>query len=62
MVDDYTLMEILGHSDVTMMKRYAHLDQANKRKALAMLPGWTVVNTWHKRGTNEVEEEKGATG
>jgi len=60
--DDYTVMEILGHSDIKMMKRYAHLDQTHKRKALALLPGWTVENTWHKSGTNGIEEEKGATG
>ncbi|MDO8738320.1 site-specific integrase [Candidatus Deferrimicrobium sp.] len=60
--DDYTVMEILGHSDIKMMKRYAHLDQAHKRKALALLPGWTVENTWHKSGTNPESEEKGATG
>lgn len=60
--DDYTVMEIPGHSDIKMMKRYAHLDQAHKRKALALLPGWTVENTWHKSGTNGESEEKGATG
>jgi hypothetical protein len=61
-VDDFNLMELMGHADFTMMKRHAHLAQANMRKALAMLPGWTVVNTWHKWGTNEVEEEKGTAG
>jgi Phage integrase family len=56
--DDYTVMEILGHSGIMMMKRYAHLDQAHKRKALAMLPGWT----WHKSGANAESEEKEAAG
>ena len=32
------------------------------RKALALLPGWTVEDTWHKSGTSVVGEEKGATG
>ena len=60
--DDYTVMEILGHSDIKMMKRYAHLDQAHKRKALAMLPGWTVKDTWHKSGTIADLQEKGPEG
>jgi integrase len=38
-VDDYTLMEIMGHSDFKMMKRYAHLtpEPWNVEK----LPDWT---------------------
>jgi|GEM_PF-1782215 len=54
--------DFLGHSEIKMMKRYAHLDQAHKRKALALLPGWTVGNTRHKSGTNTKSEEKGPEG
>jgi len=43
-VDDYTLMELLGHSDFTMMKRYAHLTPEHKRKAVEMLPDWNSGN------------------
>ncbi|MEW6720824.1 MAG: tyrosine-type recombinase/integrase [Thermodesulfobacteriota bacterium] len=43
-VDDYTLMELLGHSDFTMMKRYAHLTPEHKRKAVEMLPSWTETD------------------
>ncbi len=57
--DDYTVMEILGHSDMKMMKRYAHLDQAHKRAALARLPGWNAGGTWHKSGTSSFVKEKG---
>jgi len=38
--DDFTLMELLGHSDFTMMKRYAHLSPEHKRKAINSLPAW----------------------
>jgi len=44
-VDDYTLMEIMGHSDFKMMKRYAHLSPAHKRKAIEMLPAWDAETT-----------------
>lgn len=38
--DDYTLMEIMGHSDHRMMRRYAHLTPEHKRKAVNSLPAW----------------------
>jgi len=40
--DDYTLMEIMGHSDHRMMRRYAHLTPEHKRKAVNSLPKWKV--------------------
>ena len=52
-VDDYTLMEIMGHSDFTMMKRYAHLSPQHKRKAIEMLPDWSAKNSSDKMVTNE---------
>ena len=52
-VDDYTLMEIMGHSDFTMMKRYAHLTPEHKRKAIEMLPEWKAGSTGDKTVTNE---------
>jgi integrase len=58
-VDDYTVMEILGHSDHKMMRRYAHLTPQHKRDAIGRLPGWESENTWHKSGTSQGEEEKG---
>ena len=61
-VDDFTLMEIMGHSDFTMMKRYAHLTPAHKRKVLALFPGWTVESKWHNNGPIAESEEKGVTG
>ncbi len=56
--DDYTVMEILGHSDHKMMKRYAHLSQDHKRNALERLPRWNGESTWHKSGTSEGRQEK----
>jgi integrase len=44
-VDDFTLMELLGHSDFSMMKRYAHLTPEHKRKAIEMLPKWDAKST-----------------
>jgi integrase len=42
--DDYTLMEIMGHSDHRMMRRYAHLTPEHKRKAVNSLPKWKAEN------------------
>jgi integrase len=52
-VDDYTLMEIMGHSDFTMMRRYAHLTPEHKRKAIEMLPAWEANTTGPKTVPNE---------
>jgi hypothetical protein len=35
-------MELLGHSDFTMMRRYAHLTPEHKRKAIETLPDWNA--------------------
>lgn len=58
-VDDFTLMELLGHSDFTMMRRYAHLTQEHKRKAVEMLPTWKASATGPKTVPNEGTNEKG---
>ncbi len=42
--DDFTLMELLGHSDYSMMRRYAHLTPEHKRKAIENLPEWKKSN------------------
>ncbi len=52
-VDDFTLMELLGHSDMKMMKRYAHLSPEHKRKAVEALPEWKAENSGDKMGTHE---------
>ena len=44
--DDYTLMDIMGHSDHRMMKRYAHLTPEHKRKAVNSLPTWQKSVTY----------------
>jgi integrase len=46
--DDYTVMEILGHSDMKMMQRYAHLSPEHKRKAIDLLPEWAAEKTGPK--------------
>jgi len=57
-VDDYTVMEILGHSDHTMMKRYAHLSPEHKKTAINTLPDWSE----EKDGQNLVRNpEEGKT-
>ena len=38
--DDLTVMDIMGHSDFKMMKRYAHLSPEHKRKAIERLSNW----------------------
>ena len=50
-IDDYILMEIMGHSDHRMMRRYAHLTPEHKRKAVNSLPAW------QKSVTNSGEDE-----
>jgi integrase len=52
-VDDFTLMEIMGHSDHRMMRRYAHLTPEHKRKAIEMLPAWDAKTTGPKSVPNE---------
>jgi len=42
--DDLTVMEILGHSDFNMMKRYAHLSPEHKRKAIQRCTQWEIEN------------------
>lgn len=58
--DDYTVMEILGHSDHKMMRRYAHLTPQHKREAISRLPGWTSGNTCDKSVTSSAGEGKRA--
>jgi integrase len=43
--DDFTLMEIMGHSDIKMMRWYAHLTREHKRAAIARLPNWGVTGS-----------------
>jgi len=38
--DDYTLMDIMEHSDHRMMRMYAHLTPEHMRKAVNSLPEW----------------------
>jgi integrase len=52
--DDYTLMEIMGHSDHRMMRRYAHLTPEHKWKAVNSLPVWqkSVTFSWDDENCN----------
>ncbi len=48
------VQEILGHANLTMTMRYAHLSQESKKKAINLLNGLTEPHaqtgdaTWHK--------------
>lgn len=42
------VQELLGHKDIKMTMRYAHLSQENKRKAINLLNVLTTKNTCHK--------------
>jgi integrase len=55
---DYTVTEILGHSDFTMMRQYAYLTPEHKRASIERLPKWNGNNRWHKSGTSEEGNEK----
>jgi len=49
------LQEVLGHKNITMTMRYAHLSQEHKKKAVNLLNGLTS-----KKGNDKQEEFKGA--
>jgi integrase len=53
--DDFTLMELLGHSDFIMMKRYAHLTPEHKRRAINSLPEWGICKV--KDGPQRYEHD-----
>jgi integrase len=44
--DAYTIMDIMGHSDHRMMRRYAHLTPEHKKKAVNSLPKWQTEKVW----------------
>ena len=58
-VDDFTLMEIMEHSDHRMTRRYAHLTPEHKRKAVNSLPEWKAGNLCQKLVRNSGLQEMG---
>ena len=38
------VQELLGHKDIKMTMRYAHLSQEHKKKAVNLLNGLTALN------------------
>jgi hypothetical protein len=44
--DDYTVMELSGHSSTRMLARYTHPTEARKLEALG---GFAVVTTWSQQ-------------
>ena len=55
-IDDYTVMEISGHSSTRMLARYTHPTELRKQAALE---SFSVVTEWSHR---EVEDEKRGGG
>jgi site-specific recombinase XerD len=43
------LQELLGYMTISMTKRYAHLSQNHKKKAVNLLKGLTVSSEVHRR-------------
>jgi Phage integrase family len=52
-VDLYTIAKILGHSDLSMTVRYAHLAPGYLQEAMKKLAGYAHSKTDTKTGTNE---------
>jgi integrase len=52
-VDLYTISKILGHSDISMSARYAHLSPGFLKDAMVKLDGVISEPTGTKTGTNE---------
>jgi hypothetical protein len=47
-------MEIMGHSDFTMMKRYAYLTPEQKQKTIEMLPDWKAADSTYPKSAPNV--------
>ncbi len=52
------LQEILGHKNITMTMRYAHLSQEHKKKAINLLNGLTSKKRNDKQGELKKAEDK----
>ena len=46
-----TIQELLGHSDLKMVQRYAHLEPVTLREAIKTLEPGRKINLWHNSGT-----------
>jgi integrase len=46
-----TIQELLGHSDLKMVQRYAHLEPVTLREAIRTLEPGRNINLWHNSGT-----------
>ena len=44
-IDIRTVAELMGHKNIQMTMRYAHLAQAHKRAAVERLVGWVQPET-----------------
>ena len=54
------VQELLGHSDIDMTMRYAHLSEDHKKKAMQLLdrlPDESADKKWTKNGQKEVSDE-----
>jgi integrase len=56
--DDCTHMDIMGHSDHRMIRRYAHLTPEHKRKAVNALPAWKAEKGGQNLVRNSGLQEK----
>lgn len=62
-VDLRTVQELMGHKDIRMTCRYAHLSPGHKLEAVALLAQWgqkTANGTGTKTGTEEISRKSAA--
>lgn len=60
--DPFTIMELMGHSDLRMTARYIHATDRSKHSAVAKLADYGRSEKECRKSVASIEEYKQATG